>query len=246
MAIDLYDKYIKLHIPFNRAYGGGSNSVLTEQSYGKRTITVTSASASNAKTKYGDYSCYLNGTAARLVIGTSSDWNLYNKDFTVEAWVYPTNLDSSTYRCLCHCGTYGVNDAWGINLKTTNLLCNPGATPYVVSATLANGQWYHIVLASCTSGTRMRFYLDGVQQGSDSTRAMDNNSSPIAIGCVNWNNPSNFLCGYIQDFRITVGACRYPSNFTPPTEALPLPEPPNGIVVRRQTVQPFCFLPHGV
>ncbi len=170
----------------------------------------------NAKT--ASSSLYLDGSGDYLVVPTNPKWVLSGVKFTVEAWVYPMNLDASNNKSLIHSGTYGINDPWGIGLRTNGLLCTPGANPYQVSATIANNQWHHVVLES-DDAQYMKFYLNGVQQGARSSRGMYGEQSALAVGAFNQNNPSGFLKGYIQDLRITRGHARYGGNYTPP--ALP-------------------------
>jgi hypothetical protein len=67
-----------------------------------------------------------------------------------------------------------------------------------------------------------RFYIDGVQIDSiaNTTNLNQQTSNVSYVG----GNPNGYtLTGYMDDFRVTNGVCRYPNGttFTPPTAALP-------------------------
>jgi len=64
-------------------------------------------------------------------------------------------------------------------------------------------------------------FINGTQAGStytDNTNYICRTDGPV-IGAD--RNFGDSLLGYIDDFRITKGFCRYTATFTPPTAAFP-------------------------
>lgn len=218
--------------------GAGGSTVFTDSSgFPKAVARYGNTQISTAQSKWNGSSCYFDGSGDYLVIPSSPLWVLSGVPFTVEAWVYPLNLNATNVIPVIHSGTYGTNDPWSIGLKTNQLFCSPGANPYTVSpvdaggnpVTISNGMWHHIALNS-TNGTTFHFYLNGAKQ-AESSRGMYGEQSAIGIGTFNWNNPNPFLQGYIQDLRITKGVARYTANFTPPVASLPDPDPVTGLIM---------------
>jgi hypothetical protein len=73
-------------------------------------------------------------------------------------------------------------------------------------------------MAVCKSSGTTKFYLNGVQQGSNYTDTNTYSSSKLRIGA-NLNNDYSPYA-YISNFRIVTGTAVYTSAFTPPTTPL--------------------------
>ena len=86
-------------------------------------------------------------------------------------------------------------------------------------------RWYHIAVAR--SGTDSRLFLDGKQIGITKTdsRTYDDNSARVYVNGLQdtdttaLNNRS--MSGWMDGVRFTIGAARYTSDFTPPSDVLP-------------------------
>jgi hypothetical protein len=80
-----------------------------------------------------------------------------------------------------------------------------------IAAPVAN-VWYH--WAVVRTGNVLKFFLDGVQQGSDQAfnTTMSNNTGVPTIGNA-WN-------GHLDELEVAKGIARYTANFTPPTTEL--------------------------
>lgn len=90
------------------------------------------------------------------------------------------------------------------------------------------GQWYHIAVAR-NAGT-LRLFIDGVQAGinvTDSDTYFPSDALPCIGAATSGTNisPDSIVgtgfYGWQDEFRLTIGACRYTTNFTPPTEEFP-------------------------
>lgn len=90
------------------------------------------------------------------------------------------------------------------------------------------GQWYHIAVARAAGV--LRLFIDGVQAGID---VADGDTyfaatSPPCIGASiqgTGSSPDSIVgtgfYGWQDEFRLTIGVCRYTTNFTPPTDKFP-------------------------
>jgi hypothetical protein len=148
--------------------------------------------------------------------------------FTIEAWIYPSNVTAG-YR-----GIYTINATGGANYGTLALYqdgtnigfelrpTSGGGITSISGGTLSANTWHHVAISlSSLSG---KLFLNGTQVGSTTT--FTNYSFTVvgvAVGNVG-NNPTSTqgFVGYIDDLRITRGNARYTANFTAPTDAFGL------------------------
>lgn len=90
------------------------------------------------------------------------------------------------------------------------------------------GEWYHVAIAR-DSSNKTRFFVNGVQQGlpvADSNTYYSGGAAAAesAIGCeLSGGSPVNNTSfnGWQDEFRLTIGACRYTSDFVVPTGPFP-------------------------
>ena len=176
----------------------------------------------NTVTKNAPTSVYFNGssyikTADNYGRGTTQK-EIYailgTTPFTIESWIYPTELSGSNF-ILDFGGVSGsVQGNYTIYTSGTTLRFETSGNVPVATTTIATNTWYHI--AMCGDGTHIRAFVDGVQVGSDQTHnAMTAGSSNnLEIG----NLAGNYYQGYIEGLQIFRGLAKYTANFTPPTE----------------------------
>ena len=160
-------------------------------------------------------SVFFDGQDPKLSIATSTDFALGTDDYTIEAWVRFSKID--TYQSIIDFraasnGNYPfiVRDTDGdlyYYINGSKLIDNIPARE--------NNTWHHIAVVR-SSGTT-NFYLNGVSEGnaSDSTNYIADN--PVLIGAAHGNG--NDMFGYISNLRITKEAL-YTSTFTPPFSEL--------------------------
>jgi hypothetical protein len=184
--------------------------------------TVGNAQVSTSVKKYGTGSLSFDGSNSQLSYGSPV---FGGGDFTVECWV---NFNS----------TSGDQTVFGINFNANAnsvsavrvdissgvfrfMGSTDGTNFYFFQATStspATSTWYHIALVR-NSGT-VTFYVNGTSAGSVSSvpNALYAGTGGSRIGSIVYSS-SNYLNGYIDDFRVTNGYARYAANFTPPTSA---------------------------
>ncbi len=178
--------------------------------------TGSTAAGTTAQTKFNTYS--MNFTRANsdyLQLGNAymsreSSLNFGTGDFTIEMWIY--FLDSTS--------THGILSGWSSGTKIWRLVAgnrmdifDGGAWRYGSSVPL--NQWNHIAFYR-NSGTS---YL--AANGSSQVSWSDTTNYTAPTGnCYLGRYSSDYMNGYIEDFRITNGTSRYTgSTYTVPTEA---------------------------
>lgn len=167
--------------------------------------------------KYGDGSLQFDGTGDYLTIPASQLFAFGTGDFTIEFWGYfdsITNYDT----IYIHDGASGSLQLFFVNgkLRANNNLV---ASILDTTTTISTGQWIHFAL--CRSGSTIKWYLDGTEDGSTTNSTnLGGGTTNLTIG----SDPTNSrdIDGYIDDLRITKGIARYTANFTPPTAELPV------------------------
>lgn len=196
--------------------------------------TVTSATPAiySSPAKFGDAAWFNGGTFWSEP--ASSKFDITTGPFTVEAWVYPSNL-----------GTFNIatnasaSAGWSlfissgyIGFQTFGTLGGYGYNDDVQSsgASYTANAWHHVAVT--WDGTAYRMYLDGnkltasnIRKGSTTGSNGPTASSgyPLVIGKYT-QNPSypGYFQGSIDEVRVTKGVARYTgSSFPVPTAAFP-------------------------
>ena len=204
-------------------HGDGTNGSQTflDNSPSVKTLTAFgTAQISTAQSKFGGSSLFFDNSLLNYITAPSNaDFAFGTGDFCVEAWIYQRS--QSQYASLLEIGNHQTN---------TGILFITGSNGFQIYSNafiggagnpLSLNVWQHV--AYSRSGTTLRVFLDGVQQGSNAT--FSNNLSVttnVSIGFAATTAFSDYdFDGYIDDIRITKGVARYTANFTVPTEAFP-------------------------
>ena len=203
----------------------GTGSTFVDSSSSPKTITaVGAATQSSAQSKFGGKSLALNGSDANLSL-PSTGFTLAG-DFVIEGWLYFNSV--STYATIAEtrsspsysdfiCGVYNVGGALRPDFVTAG---GGGARLTGSSTAVPLNSWAYIafvrsagVLSVYVNGTR-----DATQINYSST--ITPQSSTMLIGR---NVDGDFVNGFIDEFRITVGNSRgyTGSTITVPTAAFP-------------------------
>jgi hypothetical protein len=203
--------------------GTNGSTTMTDNSKNNVAFTVSGNSQiSTAQSKFGGASILFDGTGDYLSSPSVSDFAFGTGDFTIECWIYSSDVSFATQR-----GFLQTSDTVG-GLKTsftTGILIGAGspvngalfatvAGTNVGSSTavITTNTWYHIALVR-NSGTST-LYVNGTSVGSATTTG---NCSGTYLAIGGYYNTSYLYQGYIDELRITKGIARYTSNFTPST-----------------------------
>lgn len=197
------------------------------------TVTANgNAQIDTAQSKFGGASLLLDGTGDYVTSPDSADWQFpIGTDFTVEGWVRFAALTGNHVFCSQYENTTNMR-SWFFRRTTGDLLtfqAHPftGASNGVTfnkvegSWTPVVDTWYHVAYARA-SGTG-RLYAAGVKIAEDfeGSGVMDSNQ-PLVFGAINSGGFTQFLNGWLDDWRITKGVARYTgATYTVPTAAFP-------------------------
>jgi hypothetical protein len=181
--------------------------------------------------KYGTGSLAFDGSGDRLTIPYTNDFldvGVNGQNFTIEAWIYPTNAMASTGQIFSKGGgaaswstSNGAQYQWSINSSALSWQFNSGGSPINVNGgSVTLNSWQHVAVTF--DGTTTRTFLNGVVQStSTSTYTAPTTRNVQYIGMTQSSGFTQEYFGNIDDLRITKGYARYTSNFTPPTAAFP-------------------------
>lgn len=204
--------------------GASSSAAIYDSSVYSKSITAAgNAAISTQQSKFGGSSVWFDGNGDYLSLADSNDFDLSNYDFTIDTWIYYSSFSTAARNII---GQFdgGALRSWALytqnNLLFFDYYDNYGNrySPYI-SWTPSSGQWYHISVVR--SLNNLYFFVDGVQTGS--TQAIPytirNGDSALLVGAINAGGITNYMTGYLEEFRITKGLARWTSNFTPPAAA---------------------------
>ena len=214
-----------LALPLVGRFNDLSNSINNTTSTKSMSVSGNTSANYQYSNFYGG-SHYFDGSADHINAASSSDFGMGTGDFTIEAWVHPTQMYSSNFIvCLSASDSiFGYDSDGSVNLQ----LPSSGAPALTqLGPKIANNRWNHFA-AVRESGT-LRGYVNGVLAATVSNATTDMGSSgTVTIG----DHPSlsREIKGYLQDVRIYKGVAKYSSDFlVPATQPDVLPDTPSGV-----------------
>ncbi len=236
LTADEYFDYTTLLLPGNGT-NNQNNHTFLDSSNNNFTITRNGNATQGTFSPFSQtgWSNYFDATGKYLSVAYSSPAFNLTGDFTVECWIYPTNLPSSTgtaaqsYARIWSFGTYNASNSLGLEIGSNDsgflrrLVSWYNGTQYSLSGNnaLAPNQWYHIAVVR--SGTTITCYVNGVATGTiTGASAAVNRSQPFYIASLQGyeSDSSAAFAGHISNLRVLNGTAAYTSNFTPSTTAL--------------------------
>lgn len=183
-----------------------------------RTWTLSGASVTTTQPKFGTQAFGTSTTQGRAS-STHASFNPGTQPFTFEWWTYPTALGAA--RIMFDMRPNGVEGAYiTVYFNGTALTFYRNSTNTIVSGSVSTINSYRHYAIARDSSNNTRLFDHGTQVGS--TLAGDTtNYLGTTFNLGNYAGGSNGINGYTDEFRATIGLCRYTGNFTPPTEAFP-------------------------
>lgn len=151
-----------------------------------------------------------------LSLVDSADWNFGTGEFTIDGWVYLSSTlanqtiwsqgtDSTHYAALQFDGTH---------FKFSSP--NGAAVTLTSTSAVSLSTWYHIALVRY--GNIWTLYVNGTPEASTNLSATYSDYTGVFVfGCLYNGSPSNYLIGYLDEWKIAKGVARYTAAFTPPT-----------------------------
>lgn len=179
------------------------------------------ASISTAQFPTGMSSSMLfNGTTGYLSFPSNSAFAFGSGDFTVEYWLYASSWSPSFYTVF-DTRTSGLSSGYSDYINGSgvfNIYIN-NSTIYTMTGSLSTNTWTHIAVSR--SGTSLRVFINGTQNGSTVTNSTNLSDTNLLVA-VNRGNTAgtistSFFNGYISNARVCKGTALYTANFTPPS-----------------------------
>ena len=223
-----YDSLTKLMLHCN----GENNSTVFTDEISHSVTPHGNAKISTTQSKFGG-AAYTGPSAGDfLSIPSSSDWNFGLGDFTIDFWIYPTDL--SGYMTIMMQGTpeNPIDESFRIyftpdwnNSVLLEVCCNGNSldpwnydnSPYIYPQLTLN-VWQHI--AFTRQGDNFYSFKDGVLIDTGNNfagNAIDSSPANLYIGGSGNSNEYAFpVKGYLDEVRISKGIARWTSTFTPP------------------------------
>lgn len=196
------------------------NNNLVDSSAINASITNFATTFNNSIVKFGTHSAAFNGSSSYLQTPTNINYAFGSGDFTVECWVYFNSTTYPAQRVWSNNLNFVANSMYlTLNAGYVYFQVNGGVALQGATQAITTGIWYHIAITK--SGTTYRQFVNGVLDGSatSATNVDNGTSAQFYIGrCF----ASEFLNGYIDEFRVTKGLARYTANFQ--VLAAPLPD----------------------
>jgi len=204
--------------------GGGGAPGASGAAGGSGIVIISYPDTYNAPSALtGTYTASTSGSGSVLFSGaqyiaTADTTNVGSGNFTVEGWFYFNSFGGSPVLVDTYNGT--STNSWNIYGTTSNHFAwfSGAGTSFTGSATLSTGTWYH--LAAVRSGTTIKTYVNGVQDGTVTDATNYNATGALWIGAQRNAGPQEYFSGYASNVRIIVGTAVYTANFTPPTAPL--------------------------
>lgn len=197
----------------------GTNGGTSFPDVKSHTITpYNSAATDTGQFKFGSASALLDST--KYLLSTATADQRLTGTWCVEGWYRFTSV--SGYRMLFSTWRDGSSYGFYMYANGSQILTNLSFVWSSSGAVSAN-TWHHIAVNSAASTGTKRLFIDGVLLASNFLTYDDSGYSTASsrLGYDGGGIVGSGLGGYMDDFRLTIGAQRYTSNFTPPAAAFP-------------------------
>lgn len=189
------------------------------------TISGTGSGVDSAQKKFGGGSLYLPGTDTYLTMPYDDDWYLGDQEFSIDFWI---RFEDYTVAGGIFCQEYSTNSDYvfcywnGSSGVIQFRVYGAGFTRVDMTydiTTIANDTWYHIAIVRGYGGVTNNYalFVDGVQVDTDSSSyTVPSMPAPFEIGRETVGT-TEYIEGWIDEFRITKGKTLWTENFTPPS-----------------------------
>lgn len=200
--------------------GTNGSTTFTDTAGSPLTWTASgNAQLSTTDPKFGSACLLLDGAGDYISSAFSLATSGFPGDFTVEAWVRPAATGGTSFRQIYGTGINAGGLVFGLNNGIPYFGRYGVAVDVNGTSVLSTTEYTHVAVSR--SGTSVRLFVNGVQEGSTFTNGVAYPNAPSAIFIGSENGTDQFFNGRIDEYRITRGVARYTANFTPPTVAFP-------------------------
>lgn len=170
--------------------------------------------------KYGTASAYFDGTGDYIAVSPTSDFQIGDIDFCVEAFVRVSSI-ASPY-VLFSANNYTSASGLRVTLYNGQIYVDHNSVSFnTTAAGVTANAWKHVAVTK--SGTTYSVFVDGVLVSTETGTPSAVTYDRVTIGALVANGSSlSAFSGYVDDLRITKGFARYttgPNGI--PSEAFP-------------------------
>ena len=219
VVADAFFNLVTLLLPGNGTNGAQNNTFL-DSSTNNFTITRNGNTTQGTFSPFSQtgWSNFFGSGNNFLTLNGQSAFTLGTNDFTLEMFVYLSNVTTSQN---IYEGRPSSEGAYPVlYILSGTLRWYVSSADRITSAAVSANTWYHV--AVCRSSGVTRMFLNGSQTGSsftDSTNYLSGGSSRPAIATFN-GSTGNIVNGYISNLRLVNGTALYTTTFAPPTSPL--------------------------
>lgn len=197
-------------------FNGTDGSTTFTDVTGKTWTAVGNAQIDTADSKFGGASGLFDGTGDYLSTADHDDFSFGSGDFTIECWLNTT--DASTQKGVISKRTNGSSTGLEFLVEkqsgTINCYLWDGSSITTISSAVAiqSNTWHHVAITR--SGSTVKIFIDGVEQGSGTfSGTIPNQTSGVRVGGTDTTPTIRTFDGHIDEMRVTKGVARYTSNF---------------------------------
>lgn len=177
------------------------NNTLDQSSYGNNGTQVGGVDCSKATAGKISTACSFDGTDDYVNVSNSASLNI-TRALTIEAW-FKTNDKTVNQQIIRKENGTGA-ESYELYIGSTIYFCVRGSSEICSqfsNSLISNGNWYHI--AGTYDGSSTKFYLNGVQQDSDSgTVTITSSNEPVYIGWGGSGAATRYFNGTIDEVQI--------------------------------------------
>jgi hypothetical protein len=201
------------------ADGADGSTTFTDTSSSAHPITANgNAQVDTSSKKFGTGSALFDGTGDFLLVSDHADFDLTN-NFTIDLW-FKRNVTGIFQTIISKEDSITTKSGYVLFFHSNNTIRFQGGdgTTWASLNVITSGtytdtsQWHHLV-AVFDNGTG-KIFVDGVQDGSDTSTALATNNLDLAIG--EDISAVNCFNGRLDEIRIS-NVIRHTASFTPPT-----------------------------
>src|SRR5262245_189864 len=208
--------------------GAAASTTFTDSNAGGSAHTWTAvgnAQIETAQSQFGGASGLFDGVGDRVATPDSTDFTLGSSDFTIDFWLRPNALANQYDVCgqVDAAGMANANSTWRVfitnvtSLLQFQIVSGTTITSVTSAVAVAVNTWVHIAVVR--TGNTLRLFMNGVQTGGDvafSSTANDSTGNLVVGRSGDLVSPGSDFNGWVDEFRLSVGAARWTANFTPP------------------------------
>ena len=229
---DPFKQYLVLALPFvsgGLQSGFGDYSAAIKGSGSAVSLTNAGVSIASTASYYGSAAFFNNANNAGTtkLTGDSSAVNFGSGDWTVEGWIFPTQIYNYLTFITTRPDNGGYVDGWyvGCDANGTLAVYSNAYDVQTANGTIKTNQWTHF--AAVRKSNNLTLYVNGVAVGINTNYTKTPTRTLFGIGQFPTGNTEAFP-GYLQDLRIYKGVAKYKGGFD-----VPRPYTPVGIATWR-------------